>query len=90
MAFKAFLLTNKSDLSIDNLLNFFDENIDVEFQACGYDYVGNGTRVINSIYYDGNSMYATSVYKNSTEDSAIGENSFQIKSEDSLVQRKIF
>ena len=90
ICFSAFLLTNKSDLGISNLLNFFGENIDLEFQACGYEYVGNEARVINSIYYDGDRMYASSVYKNSNGNTEIGENYFQIQSQDSLVQRKIF
>ncbi len=89
MCFKAFLLTNKSDLSIDNLDIFFQENIDLEFQACGYDYVGNEAHVINSIFCDGD-MCTTSVYKKSNGESEIGKNYFQIQSYDSLVQRKIF
>ena len=91
--FKAFLLTNKSDLSIDNLLNFFKENIYLDFQACGYKYVGNEARVINSIYYDetNGGMYTQSVLKNSSGGAEIGEDSFQILiDDDGLDQRKIF
>ena len=90
ICFKAFLLTNKSDLSIDNLYSFFKKNIDLEFQACGYEYVGDEARVINSIYYDGDSMYVNSVHKNSNGNTEIGGNSFEIQSSDSLTMRKIF
>ena len=89
-AFEAFLLTNKSDLSIDNLLNFFKENIDVEFQACGYQYVGNEVRVITSIYSDDFDLNITSVHKNSDGVIEMPVDHFQIQSEDSLLQRKIF
>ena len=87
ICFQAFMLTNKSDLTIHN---FFDEHIDLEFQACGYDYFGTEARVITSIYYDGESMYAQFVTKNSSGKTEISENSFQILNNDSLTQIKIF
>lgn len=90
ICFNAFLLTNKSDLSIVNLHNFFNENIDLDFQACGYEYVGDEARLINSIYYDGNVMYVNSVHKNLNGETEVVENNFQIRTEDSIVQRKIF
>lgn len=93
ICFKAFLLTNKSDLSIDNLHNFFNENVNLKFQACGYAYTSTHAgeaRVINSIYYNGQRMYATNVYYNSNSEAAIAGDYFQIQSNDSLVQRKIF
>lgn len=89
ICFKAFLLTNKSDLTIDNLQNFFEENIDMEFQACGYGYYVNEVRVINSIFCDGD-MRLTNVYKNSSGEAEIGKDYFQIQAYDDLVQRKIF
>ena len=90
ICFKAFMLTNKSNLTIHN---FFEEHIDLKFQACGYAYTGlhaSEPRVINSIYYDGHSMYATNVYYNSNGKAEIGVDSFKIQSEDSLIERKIF
>lgn len=90
-AFSAFLLTNKSDLTIDNLLNFFNENANFEFQACGYYYVGNEAHLINSIYFDGADLYLTSVLKNSSGNIEISDEYFQIDSiNDSLNKRKIF
>ena len=90
MCLKAFLSTNKSDLSIDNLVDFLNENIDLEFQACGYAYVGDEARVINSIYYDSIQMYAISVHKDSNGKVVEADEYFQIQSEDTLVPRKIF
>lgn len=89
-AFEVFLLTNKSDLSIDNLRNFLNENIDVEFQACGCQYVGNEARVITSIYSDGVEINIISVLKNSDGVIEMSVHLFQIQSDDTLVQRKIF
>ena len=89
--FKAFLLTNKSDLTIDNLFNFFNENANFEFQACGYQYVGNEEHLINSIYFDGVDLYLTSAFKNSSGNIEISDDYFQIDSNvDSLDKRKIF
>lgn len=90
ICFKAFLLTNKSDLNMNNLANFFNENIDLEFQACGYEYVNSEALVINSIYYDGDAMWITNVHKNSNGEIMIGEDYFQIAGNDSLVKRQIF
>lgn len=88
--FKAFLLTNKSDLDIDNLNNFFIENVNLEFQACGYKYVGNEARVIISIYFDGQNMNLISVYKDSNGNAKNAKDSFQISIDDGLDPRKIF
>lgn len=92
ICFKAFLLTNKSDLSTDNLHNFFNENVNLKFQACGYANAGNVSelRVINSIYYNGHKMYATNVYYNSNAEAVVGGDYFLIQSSDRLVKRKIF
>ena len=90
IAFRAFLLTNKSDLTIDNLLNFFRENIDVEFQACGYVNNSGEAYVVNSIFCDGD-VGVTSVYKNPSGDFVINfENYIDIRSDDELAMRKIF
>ena len=84
---RAFMLTNKSNLTINN---FFEEHIGLNFQACGYEYVGDIAYAIVSIYYDGDSMYAESVSKNTKGETEIGNDYFQIQSNDTLVQRKIF
>lgn len=84
---QAFMLTNKSNLTINN---FFEEHIDLDFQACGYDYVGDVALAITSIYYDGDMMYAQTVSKNSSGKTEISEDYFQIQSTDSLIERKIF
>lgn len=84
---QAFMYTNKSNLTIHN---FFEEHVDLDFQACGYEYAGDTAFSITSIYYDGGNMYAKSVSKNSSGETEIGEDYFQIQSSDSLIERKIF
>ena len=89
--FKAFLLTNKSDLTIDNLLNFFNENVSFEFQACGYQYVGNEVHLINTIYFDGADLCLSNVFINSSGNIEVSDEYFQIISNsDSLDKKKIF
>ena len=69
----------------------FNENLDLHFQACGYEYVGNEAYVITSIYNDGDTMYAQFVLKNSSGEVVIDKDYFQIDStNDILVKRKIF
>lgn len=87
---KAFMLTNNGNLITGDLYDFFNKHIDIEFQACGYEYVGDTTFAITSIYYDGDQMYAQSVSKNSNGKTEISEDYFQITGDDSLFMRKIF
>ena len=84
---RAFMLTNKSHLTINN---FFDEHIYLEFQASGYVYVGDTAYTIISIYYDGDQMYVDFVLKNTSGKIEIGQDYFQIANDDSLIERKIF
>ena len=84
---KAFMLTNKGNLTINN---FFEEHIDLDFQACGCVYIGDTAYAIISIHYDGESIIVQYVSKNTSGKAEINEDYFQIESEDSLVQRKIF
>ena len=84
------MLAKKSDLNINKLYNCVIENSSLEFQACGYQYVGNEARLIVSIYLDDKNMHLVSVHKNSNGNTEIVEDYFQIQSNDILVQRKIF
>lgn len=84
---RAFMLTNKGNLTINN---FFEEHIDLDFQACGCEYIGDTAHAIISIYYDGDSIIVQYVSKDSGGKAVISEDYFQISSNDRLIERKIF